>query len=76
MKWDFIVTYSYVFLCRHKNKYTLKKYQITIKSIKELRSNYTVICSNVILSGMCVRYLTYCKPDECVNMKLVVAYLC
>ena len=43
---------------------------------KELRSNYTVICSNSILSEMCVRYLTYCKPDECVNMKLVVVYLC
>ena len=34
------------------------------------------LCSNGILSEMCVRYLTYCKPDECVNMKLIVAYLC
>ena len=25
---------------------------------------------------MCVQYLTYCKPDECVNMKLIVAYFC
>ena len=46
------------------------------KSIKELRSNYTVFCSNGIISEMCVRYLTYCKADECVNMKLIVAYLC
>ena len=53
-----------------------KKYKITVKSIKELRSNYEVICSNSILSEMCVQYLTYWKPDECVNMKLIVAYLC
>ena len=32
----------------------------------------TVIRSNGILSEICVRYLTYCKPDECVNMKLIV----
>ena len=53
-----------------------KKYQITAKSIKVLRSNYTVICSHGILSEMCVRHLIYCKPDECVNMKLIVTYLC
>ena len=53
-----------------------KKYQITVTSIKELRSNYAVICSNGVLSEMCVQYLTYCRPDEYVNMKLIVAYLC
>ena len=25
---------------------------------------------------MCIQYQTYCKPDECVNIKLIVDYLC
>ena len=62
--------------CHHKNKYILKNYQITVKSIKKLCSNYAIICSNGILSEMCIQYLTYCKPHECVNMKLIVACLC
>ena len=36
----------------------------------------SLICSNDMLSKFCVYHLTYCKPDECLNMTLIAAYLC
>ena len=34
------------------------------------------ICISVPLSEIYAEHLTYCKPDGCVNIELIVAYLC